>query len=73
MDGSRRLPLLFRLDFLGDLRSLDDRECARPLLSRSANAFVGDFKVLGMPASSIVFVRVRDVFGVRVRLRMVMP
>jgi hypothetical protein len=57
----------------GDLRSLDDRECASPLLSRFASALVGDLRVLGMASSSIVFPR--DLFGlaVRVRLRMVMP
>ncbi|RMZ70752.1 transcriptional regulation of mitochondrial recombination domain-containing [Pyrenophora seminiperda CCB06] len=40
-----------------ELRSLDEREWARPLLSRSARAFVGDLSVLGMASSSMVLPR----------------
>jgi hypothetical protein len=58
---------------LGSFRSLEDRECARPLLSRSASALVGDLSVLGSASSSIVFPRDRKGLEVSVRLRMVMP
>jgi hypothetical protein len=55
------------------LRSLEDREWARLLLSRMANALVGDLSVLGMASSSIVFPRDLEGASVSVRLRMVMP
>jgi hypothetical protein len=68
--GSRIVPLPCPL---GDVRSLDDRECASPLLSRIASALVGDFSVLGTASSSIVLPRDREGVEVSVRLRMVMP
>jgi hypothetical protein len=70
--GSRKPPLLRRVSS-GDVRSLEDRECASPLLSLKASALVGDLSVLGMASSSMV--RPRDFGGVvvSVRLRIVMP
>lgn len=56
-----------------DLRSLDEREWARPRCSLNASVFVGDFSVLGIASSSIVFVRGREVLGERVRFRMAIP
>ena len=70
--GSRKPPLLRRVSS-GEVRSLEDRECARPLLSLRASALVGDLSVLGIASSSMV--RPRDFGGdkLSVRLRMVMP
>ncbi len=71
--GSRALPLLCRSVRWAAFRSLDDREWANPLLSLRANAFVGDLSVLGIAPSSAVCLRSREVVGVRVRFRIVMP
>jgi hypothetical protein len=71
--GSCMAPLPCCSELLGNLRSFDDRECARPLLSRNAKALVGDFNVLGNASSSIVFPRDREGLHVSVRLRIVMP
>jgi hypothetical protein len=68
--GSRMLSMPCPLD---DVRSLDDREWASPLLSRIASALVGDFSVLGTASSSIVFPRDLEGVAASVRLRMVMP
>jgi len=71
--GSPESPFSRRSELLEGLRSLDDRECARPLLSRMANALVGDFSVLGIASSSMVLPRDLEEANVSVRLRMVMP
>jgi hypothetical protein len=67
------VPLPCRSGPLEDVRSLDDREWASPLLSRIASALVGDFSVLGTASSSIVLPRDLEGVEASVRLRMVMP
>lgn len=71
--GVCRLPWSKRSSSSMLLRSLDEREWGKGLLSRSASVLVGDLSALGNASSSIVFPR--DLVGARdkVRLRMVMP